>query len=232
MSDRKWRWDQRREIAKMKAIAVNGSPRKDWNTGTLLKKALEGAGSAGAETELFNLYDLSFKGCSSCFSCKRKNGNFVGRCAMKDDLTGVLEKIMACDVLLLGSPIYLGNITGEMKSFLERLIFMNLSYDSPSRINFKGRISSGFIYTMGLPPERVALSGYQYIFDSAKNYLQLLNGSSEYVLSTDNYQFDDYSKYAASNFDEKHKAAVRAEQFPLDLQRAFEMGARLCSRVP
>jgi multimeric flavodoxin WrbA len=54
----------------MKAIGVNGSPRKKWNTATLLKKALEGAASEGAKTGLVHLYDLDYKGCISCFACK------------------------------------------------------------------------------------------------------------------------------------------------------------------
>ena len=62
----------------MKAIAINGSPRKDWNTATLLKKSLEGAASVGAETELINLYFLSFKGCYSCFACKRNGSKLNG----------------------------------------------------------------------------------------------------------------------------------------------------------
>lgn len=211
----------------MKAIAVNGSPRKDWNTATLLKKSLEGAASAGAETEMVHLYDLDFKGCLSCFACKRKASRLHGICAIRDDLTEVLKKVISCDVLLLGSPIYLGSITGEMKSFIERLVFANLSYDSPERTAFTGKIHTGFLYTMGIPHERVESSGYQYIFDSTKNYLQLLKGHSEYIVSADNYQFDDYSKYAASNFDEKHKAEVKRERFPRECQQAFEMGERL-----
>ncbi|MDQ1253622.1 MAG: hypothetical protein QG646_2808 [Euryarchaeota archaeon] len=51
----------------MKVIAVNGSPRKKWNTATLLEKALEGAASEGAETELIHLYDFNFKGEKRCF---------------------------------------------------------------------------------------------------------------------------------------------------------------------
>jgi multimeric flavodoxin WrbA len=47
----------------MKVMAVNGSPRKSWNTATLLKKALQGAASQGAETEIIHLYDLTFTGC-------------------------------------------------------------------------------------------------------------------------------------------------------------------------
>lgn len=209
----------------MKAIAINGSPRKAWNTATLLRKSLEGAASIGAETELIHLCDLNFKGCCSCFYCKRNN--FIGQCAMKDDLTEVLKKIVNCDILLLGSPIYLGNITGAMKSFMERLIFANLSYDSANRTNFAGKIQTGFIYTMGLPHDKIESFGYQYIFENIKSYLQLLNGQSEYLISADNYQFDDYSKYAASNFDEKHKALVRKEQFPIECQKAFEMGEKL-----
>ena len=53
----------------MKAIAINGSPRKKWNTAILLENALKGAESEGAETEIINLYDLDYKGCKSCFAC-------------------------------------------------------------------------------------------------------------------------------------------------------------------
>ena len=56
----------------MKVIAFNGSPRKkEWNTITLLKNALEGSATVGADTELFHLYDLKFSGCISCFACKK-----------------------------------------------------------------------------------------------------------------------------------------------------------------
>lgn len=213
----------------MKVIAINGSPRKTWNTSHLLKQAVEGAASLGAGTEMVNLYELNYKGCTSCFACKRKGGNMAGHCAMKDDLTSVLEKVVDSDVLLLGSPIYLGDITGAMRSFLERLLFMNLSYEESHRSNFAGKISAGFIYTMGIPQHYVEESGYIFNFNLHMQYLQLLNGTTEYLLSSDAYQFDDYSKYAASRFDEKHKADVRAEQFPADCQKAFEMGARLAA---
>ena len=62
----------------MKILAINGSPRKNSNTATLLKKALEGAAAQGAETELIHLYDLNFKGCISCFACKLKDGKSYG----------------------------------------------------------------------------------------------------------------------------------------------------------
>ena len=70
----------------MKLIAFNGSPRKKWNTATLLEHALKGAKSEGAKTELIHLYDLDYKGCTSCFACKRIGGRVYGHCAIKDDL--------------------------------------------------------------------------------------------------------------------------------------------------
>ena len=213
----------------MKVTAINGSPRKNWNTVALLKKSLEGVASIGAETDLIHLYDLDFKGCCSCFACKKKESNLNGHCAMKDDLTEVLKKVKSSDILIFGSPIYLGNITGEMKSFIERLIFANLSYDSANRTNFMGTIQTGFIYTMGLPHEMIKSFGYHYIFENNKNYLKLLNGHSEYIISADCYQFDDYSKYAASNFNAEHKGKIRKKQFPIDCQNAFKMGEKLAS---
>lgn len=226
----------------MKVIAINGSPRKNFNTATLLHQAIEGAKSVGADTELIHLCDLNFKGCTSCFACKRKNSSYIGHCVMKDDLTSVLEKIAKCDVLLLGTPIYFANITGAMQSFLERLLFSSHNYDGQGvtasyRSLFKGKVSSGFIYTMNatkdihtmnLPEEVVKLYDYDTLFQRYKQlFVKILNGTSEFLLSQDTYQFDDYSKYHASRFDEKQKDQVRREQYPIDCQKAFEMGARL-----
>lgn len=213
----------------MNVIAVNGSPRKKWNTATLLQKALDGAASVGAQTEMIHLYDLKYKGCTSCFACKRKGGD-LGHCAMQDDLTDVLEKIIRCDVLLLGTPIYYSNITGEMLSFLERLLFSNMTYNAGHHSTFQGKLSSGFIYTMNVPSDIAEKLGYTALFGHYRSLLERLGGPSEILVSNDTYQFDDYSRYEASMFDEKHKAQVRAEQFPIDCQEAFEIGARLAQK--
>lgn len=213
----------------MKVIAINGSPRRNRNTATLLQKALDGAKSIGAETELIHLYDLQFKGCTSCLACKRKNSKLAGHCAMKDDLAYCLEKVLECDVLLLGSPVYFNNLTGEMLCFLERLLFPNLSYNTGSQSLFRGKMSSGFIYTMNVPEETMKQRNYEAVFQQYKHALQMFGGTSEILIANDTYQFDDYSKYEASKYDEKHKAQVRAEQFPITCQQAFDMGVRLSS---
>jgi multimeric flavodoxin WrbA len=146
---------------------------------------------------------------------------------MKDGLTEVLEKVTACDVLLLGSPVYFSNLTGEMVSFLERLLFSTMTYNTGHRSTFRGKFSSGFIYTMNVPADAMERIGYQALFDRCKSMLERFGGPSEILVSNDTYQFDDYAKYEASMFDEAHKAKVRAEQFPVDCRKAFEMGARL-----
>ncbi|KKG10678.1 flavodoxin family protein [Methanosarcina sp. 2.H.A.1B.4] len=143
----------------MKVIAINGSPRKKWNTATLLENALEGAASEGAETELIHLYDLNFKGCTSCFACKLKDGKSYGKCAMQDDLTPVLERLKDADAVILGSPIYLGNSTGEMRSFMERYVFPYLTYSNSVPSLYPKNIPVGFIYTMGVKEEYMDMFG-------------------------------------------------------------------------
>jgi multimeric flavodoxin WrbA len=208
-------------------IAINGSPRKTWNTATLLEHALKGAASAGDDTELIHLYDLDFKGCSSCFSCKLVGGKSYGRCAEQDDLTPVLEQIPVADILILGSPVYLGAATGEMRSFLERLVFPYLVYDPERSTLFPKKIPLGFIYTMGADEGRVKEMGYEMQFRLTEMLLARVFGTCESLLVTDTLQFDDYSKYVSSAFDPAAKAQRHREVFPEDCKKAFEMGKRL-----
>lgn len=214
----------------MKVIAINGSPRKKWNTATLLEKALEGANSEGAEVELIHLYDFNFKGCTSCFSCKLKGGKSYGKCAMKDELTPVLEKLKYVDAVILGSPIYLGNSTGEMRSFMERYVFPYLTYSNNLPSLYPKNTPVGFIYTMGVKEEYFDMLGLRKTIELNENFTKRIFGYSESLYSTDTYQFDDYSKYVADRFDPEEKAKRRKEVFPHDCEKAFEMGVRFVKR--
>jgi len=213
----------------MKVLAINGSPRKKWNTAMLLDKALEGASSKGAKTELIHLYDLNFKGCVSCFACKTKGGKSYGKCAVQDDLTAILNRIEGVNALILGSPVYFGSATGEMKSFLERLLFPYVTYTDPPQSLFPCKISTGFIYTMNVPEDVMEEWGYVQNFNRTQMVLQRIFGVSEMLVSCDTYQFEDYAKYVADRFDPVMKAKRRKEIFPLDCQKAFEMGVRFAS---
>jgi multimeric flavodoxin WrbA len=209
----------------MKILAINGSPRKEWNTATLLKKALEGATSQGAETELIHLYDLDFKGCTSCFACKLKNGKSYGKCAYRDEITPVLDRIEDFDALILGSPIYLGTVTGVMKLFMERLVYPYLVYDVNRSSLFPKKIQVGLIYTMGAEESRIKDLSIDRHIALNEMVLSRIFGAAESLMVTNTYQFDDYSKYVTSH-SEKEKAMRRKEVFPVDCEKAFEMGAR------
>jgi multimeric flavodoxin WrbA len=210
----------------MKVMAVNGSPRKTWNTATLLKKALKGAALKGAETELVHLYDLNFTGCISCFACKMRGGKSYGRCAVKDDLKPIFKKIEAVDALILGSPIYFGIVSGEMRSFLERLLFPYFTYTDPPQTLFPKKMPTGFIYTMNVTEALMKEWGYQQLFDNNQRLLQMVFGASESLCSFDTYQFKDYAKVVADRFDPEQKARRRREVFPQDCDKALAMGAR------
>lgn len=215
----------------MKVIAVNGSPRKNWNTARLLQKALDGAASQGAQTETFHLYGLNYKGCISCFSCKARDGKSYGRCAVRDGLTPLLRTIEEADAFVIGSPIYYWTVTGEMRSFMERLFFPYTMYTDPPGTLFPRRIKTGFIYTLNATEERAKEFGYDWHFNANATIMERIFGYSEFLCSFDTYQFTDYSKYVAPRFDPDAKARRRAEVFPQDCENAFEMGARLV-KVP
>jgi multimeric flavodoxin WrbA len=211
----------------MKVLAVNGSPRKTWNTAMLIGKALEGAASEGADTELVHLYDLDFKGCTSCFACKLKNGKSYGRCAVCDDLTPVLEQIGETDVLILGSPIYFGTVTGEMHSFMERLLSPYLAYTSPPSTLFDRQINTAFIYTMNVSKQQMKEFGYNLHIAANAHILGRTFGNTESLCSFETLQFDDYHKVVFSYADPEERLMRRNSVFPEDCRNAFELGARL-----
>ncbi|HBE77122.1 MAG TPA: flavodoxin [Firmicutes bacterium] len=211
----------------MKIIAMNGSPRKNWNTAALLNKVLEGAASQGAATELINLYDLQYKGCVSCFACKRKGGEH-GKCAMKDDLTPILENLRKADAIVFGSPIYYSNITSGMVALLERFLFSNAIYSSEIPTVYPRKIPSAFIYAMNATEDQMDKLGYKEKFRSYENYItRTLGKPIELLYCCNTYQFTDYDKYESAIFSETAKAKQKAEQFPIDCQKAFDMGVQL-----
>lgn len=215
----------------MNFIAINGSPRKNGNTVTLLKEALKGAESQGAQTQQINLYDLKYKGCVSCFYCKRKDRPH-GACAMRDDLSPLLEKLKAADAVIFGSPIYYDNITSGMTAFLERFLFSNYIYSEDIPTVFPKKLPTGFIYSMNITKEQ---SEQVHVPSNLEKYqrsiTEVLGYKPELLYVYNTWQFSDYSKYESSIFSEEDKRKQREEQFPLDCKAAYDMGVLLAKRV-
>ena len=208
----------------MKTIILNGSPRKNWNTAMMLKEAQKGAESVGAETEYIDLYDLSFTGCRSCLACKLKDKERC-KCFWKDDLSPVIDRIFAADALIVGSPIYLGDVTSQIHALMERLHFCALSYDDYSNY-FTGKVDVGIILTMNAPKAFYSV-GYRKKAKEVSEIFKALNGDVEVYACCDTLQVSDYSRFNMASFNEEHKKAMREKQFPNDLKKAFEKGAKL-----
>jgi len=213
----------------MKAIAINGSPRKKWNTATLLEHALSGCGDNGAETELVHLYGHAYQGCTSCFSCKAIGGKSYGRCGMQDELSPILDRASQADILVLGSPFYFHAETGEMRSFMERLLFPYLSY-TPNHASISPRkIATALVYTQNVTEEDMPAFFQDTSVAASRAIMTRIFGSCEVLLCSDTYQFDDYSKYLSTAWDPEAKAKRRREVFPHDCERAYELGAGLAA---
>jgi multimeric flavodoxin WrbA len=209
-------------------IAINGSPRKTANTAKLLQSAVDGfCAGTGAQGEIVNLYDLKFKGCVSCFACKLKGAKSYGKCAHIDELTPILEKIEHADALVFGSPVYFGNVTGEMRSFLERLLFQYLVYDKNYSSLNTNKIPTAFIYTMNVDENRMKEFQYPSMLAVMEKFIINIFGACEALYVTDTKQFDDYSKYVSEAFDPAHKAKRHEEHFPAELKRARELGKNM-----
>jgi multimeric flavodoxin WrbA len=137
----------KKEADMKKVVCVLGSPRSNGNSETIARKFLETAESLGAQTQAFSLNNLTFKGCQACMGCKTGSEE----CVVADDLRDVLRAVRDADVLVMTSPIYFGQITGQLKCFIDRMYsFLKPTYrSSPDR----SRLSPGkklvFITTQG-----------------------------------------------------------------------------------
>jgi multimeric flavodoxin WrbA len=207
----------------MKVLAICGAANKSRNTATMLKSAFEGEMSVpGATGETVFLYDLNFRGCIGCHSCKLLDESKFARCAMRDDLTSVLEKAIDADVLLIGSPIYFSDVTGEVRSFLERYLFPGITYNKDRTPTYPKRPHVGWVFTMNAPGEI-----YKDFFAGLVGMTDRIIGQSEHVMAYHTQQFEDYSQYAATMFDVEMVKQRHMEQFPKDCEAAYEMGKRL-----
>jgi multimeric flavodoxin WrbA len=214
---------------RMKFVAINGSPRQGWNTHQLVVSASEGAASVGAETKVFNLYDLNYTGCLSCFQCKRVGGDSIGHCVLKDDLRTVLEAIDACDALLIGSPIYIGDVTAATRALIERLTFQYITYKNDPKTFKKTRCNIGLIYTMNVPEAALDELGYSAKFAAYESLFDRIVGPAQSLICTETWQTPDYQKYGITLFDEAARVKRHETVFPTDIRKAFDLGAALVS---
>lgn len=220
----------------MDLYVINGSPRKKYNTSQLLDTLVESAYEElenrqyddEINIEIIDLYDLNYKGCKSCFHCKKIEGKYYGNCPIKDDLNELLPKLWASDAIVMASPIYFGNVTGQMRSFLERLIFPKFVYGADSLADNK---PTAFLYTMNVDKDMGEKLYSESVFNTIERFIEYTFGKTHSLKVYDTYQFKDYSLYENYLFDEKAKRKTREEQFPKDLEKAYQLGQTLIREV-
>lgn len=108
----------------MKVVAINGSPRRDSNTGRLIETAFGPLREAGIECEVINLAGKDIRGCTACMKCREKaDGQCHGR---KDFGNEIIDRVRDADALILGSPTYFADVTTEMKATMDRVGYVSL----------------------------------------------------------------------------------------------------------
>ena len=204
-----------------KIIIIDGGPRKNFNTAAMCEKVAEGVRSVEGESKIIRLYDLDYKGCMSCMACKVK-GRASNVCKFKDALTPLLEEIAHADGLVLASPIYFGDVTGQMRTFLERLAFPWLSYNDYSMTAPK-KMSVLLIETMNGTPERNNSQGY----GSMEYCITAALGEPEHLIAYNTCQVKNYDRFELAGFSEEAKRQWRDEHWEEDLHKAYEAGRNM-----
>ncbi len=214
-----------------KIYIINASPRKNWNTDKMCQSFAQGVQDAGGKAEIINLYDINFKGCRACYACKLRNGKNLGRCAYPDGLTEVLDKVAYGDGIVFATPIYFGDVTGVMKSFLERLLFPFVRYDKNYTSIAPKKLKTAVIYTMNVNSEIFENSylgkNNQGAIGFFERWITHVYEKPVRICAYNTYQFSDYNKYVADVWDENDKSKHRQEVFPQDLKKAYEAGKEI-----
>ncbi|MEG6584799.1 flavodoxin family protein [Dendrosporobacter sp. 1207_IL3150] len=110
----------------MKVLAFVGSPRGNGNTARMVDAVCKGAAAVGHDIETINVTRLNIHDCTACCACK------VGKveyCALNDDMQKLYPKIIEADCIVVGTPVYMGQMSGQLKNFFDRwYTFMDASY--------------------------------------------------------------------------------------------------------
>jgi len=130
-------------VIQKKIVAISASPRRGGNSETLCDQFIKGAKTLGHRCEKIALATLHMEFCTGCGLCTNPNK----KCHIKDDLAPIYKKLIAADIIVLASPVYLGSMCGQMKTFIDRLCAVY------SHINYK---QFYFIVSMGAQDKKAA----------------------------------------------------------------------------
>jgi len=151
----------------MKIIGIIASLRKEGNTAWVVNKTLEGAKELGAETQVWYFSDLDIEPCRGCLCC-HEGGN--QGCIINDDMQELYGAIEQADALVLGSPVYMGQMSAQAKIFTDRLFAQISPRFSPYYKEKVVKLKLILVFTQGNPDPGM----FQVYFDYTKKMFQLL----------------------------------------------------------
>lgn len=214
-----------------KIMIIDGGPRRDMNTAAMIAAFAEGVFDGGGEAKVVRLYDIDYKGCHSCMTCKLKGHRFT-YCQFPDGIRETLRECTEANGLVLASPIYYGEMTGMMRAFWERLTFPWLDYSQGILIAPK-KLSVAFIYTMNGSPanadkiRRSSMRNMEFITNMALS--QELGREMEVLIANNTIQVKDYSRYNFADGTAEVKQEWHDKHWKEDLRKAYEAGKRMAS---
>jgi len=103
-----------------KILGIIGSPNKQGNTALLVREVLKTAEAQGSETKILCLADFQLSPCNGCRSCLE-----TGKCMIKDDIEELFTEMLQADGIVIGSPVYFGGVTAQVKTFIDRVGYLN-----------------------------------------------------------------------------------------------------------
>lgn len=118
----------------MNVLLFNGSPHQKGNTSAILNKIAEGAKSEGAAVKVIDLNKLDIKGCQGCYGCQQESS--IGECVIIDEMKPLFNDVYNAEAIVIGSSIYMGQMTSQTKQFFDRF-FAFIRPDFSSRLNNK-----------------------------------------------------------------------------------------------
>ncbi|MDR0819249.1 MAG: flavodoxin family protein [Oscillospiraceae bacterium] len=149
----------------MNIIGFSGSPRPNGNTAWAVEQILGGAQSQGADTQLFTSAELDIKPCRGCQACVKGNG-----CVINDDMQSVYAALKTADALVLGVPIYMGQMSAQTKAFTDRLFAQIKPRFSPTFKEENAGKKLILVWTQGNPDA----SRFQAYYDYSRQMFSLL----------------------------------------------------------
>ena len=149
----------------MKVLGFISSPRKEGNSAWVVNQILEGAKEQGAETKSWYSGELDIKPCNGCLACVQSD-----ECVIADDMQDIYSELKQADAIILGSPVYMGQMSAQAKIFTDRLFALYTPRFSPRFKEGNAGKKLILVFTQGNPDPGM----FRIYFDYTKSMFQLM----------------------------------------------------------